>query len=216
MNCLSPSILSADYGHLADDIALVDEAGAQYIHVDVMDGRFVPNITIGAPVVRSIRNYTERILDVHMMVYEPIRFIPDMAEAGADIITVHAEATGHLDRTIAAIKEQKVMAGLALNPATPLSVLDYILPQLDMVLLMTVNPGFGGQKFIPYSLDKIQQLRLLMDRKGLDIDIEVDGGIHLGNVSDVLDAGANIIVAGSAVYRGDAAENVQKFLEIME
>lgn len=133
MNCLSPSILSADYGHLADDIALVDEAGAQYIHVDVMDGTFVPNITIGAPVVRSIRNYTDKILDVHMMVEEPARFVPDMAEAGADIITVHAEATRHLDRTIAAVKEQKVMVGLALNPATPLDVLEYVLPQLDMV-----------------------------------------------------------------------------------
>lgn len=215
MNCLSPSILSADYGHLADDIALVDEAGAQYIHVDVMDGTFVPNITIGAPVVRSIRNYTDKILDVHMMVEEPARFVPDMAEAGADIITVHAEATRHLDRTIAAVKEQKVMVGLALNPATPLDVLEYVLPQLDMVLLMSVNPGFGGQEFIPYTIDKLQQLRQMMDRQGLDIDIEVDGGINLENVTDVLNAGANIIVAGSAVYRGDAADNVQKFLEIM-
>ena len=175
----------------------------------------MPNITIGAPVVRSIRNYTDKILDVHMMVEEPARFVPDMAEAGADIITVHAEATRHLDRTIAAVKEQKVMAGLALNPATPLDVLEYVLPQLDMVLLMSVNPGFGGQKFIPYTIDKLQQLRQMMDRQGLDIDIEVDGGINLENVTDVLNAGANIIVAGSAVYRGDAADNVQRFLEIM-
>ncbi len=211
-NCLSPSILSSDFGRLGEDIRVVDEAGADYIHVDVMDGMFVPSITIGMPVVKSIRNYTDKVLDVHLMIEDPDRYIVEFANAGADIITVHAEACKHLDRTIELIKAQSVMAAVALNPATDLSVLEYILPKLDMVLIMSVNPGFGGQKFIPYSLDKIKALKRLIDERNVNVDIEVDGGINLDNVTSVIEAGANIIVAGSAVFSGDAAENVRAFL----
>ena len=212
-NCLSPSILSSDFGRLGEDIRTVDEAGAEYIHVDVMDGMFVPSISIGIPVVKSIRNYTDKVLDVHLMIEDPDRYIVDFAEAGADIITVHIEACKHLDRTIELIKSQSVMAAVALNPATDLNTLDYILPKLDMVLIMSVNPGFGGQKFIPYSLDKIRELKSRIVSRGLNVDIEVDGGVNLDNVSDIIDAGANIIVAGSAVFNGDAAANVQAFME---
>ena len=211
-NCLSPSILSSDFGRLGEDIRVVDEAGADYIHVDVMDGMFVPSITIGMPVVKSIRNYTDKVLDVHLMIEDPDRYIVEFANAGADIITVHAEACKHLDRTVELIKAQSVMAAVALNPATDLSVLEYILPKLDMVLIMSVNPGFGGQKFIPYSLDKIKALKRMIDERNVNVDIEVDGGINLDNVTSVIEAGANIIVAGSAVFSGDAAENVRAFL----
>ena len=211
-NCLSPSILSSDFGRLGEDIRVVDEAGADYIHVDVMDGMFVPSITIGMPVVKSIRNYTDKVLDVHLMIEDPDRYIVEFANAGADIITVHAEACKHLDRTIELIKAQSVMAAVALNPATDLSVLEYILPKLDMVLIMSVNPGFGGQKFIPYSLDKIKALKRMIDERNVNVDIEVDGGINLDNVTSVIEAGANIIVAGSAVFSGNAAENVRAFL----
>ncbi|MCR5667906.1 MAG: ribulose-phosphate 3-epimerase [Lachnospiraceae bacterium] len=215
MNCLSPSILSADFGQLGAAVQEVDEAGAEYIHVDIMDGHFVPNYSIGLPVLKSLRKYTEKILDVHLMIDNPEQYIHEFAEAGADIITVHAEATNHLDRLVHMIKEENVLAAVALNPTTPLSAIEYILPELDMVLLMTVNPGFGGQKFIPYSLDKIAELKSMIERKGLKTDIEVDGGITLDNVDDVLDAGANIIVAGSAVFNGDAGQNVTDFLEHM-
>ena len=182
-NCLSPSILSSDFGRLGEDIRVVDEAGADYIHVDVMDGMFVPSITIGMPVVKSIRNYTDKVLDVHLMIEDPDRYIVEFANAGADIITVHAEACKHLDRTVELIKAQSVMAAVALNPATDLSVLEYILPKLDMVLIMSVNPGFGGQKFIPYSLDKIKALKRMIDERNVNVDIEVDGGINLDNVT---------------------------------
>jgi ribulose-phosphate 3-epimerase len=215
MNCLSPSILSADFGQLGAAVQEVDEAGAEYIHVDIMDGHFVPNYSIGLPVLKSLRKYTEKILDVHLMIDNPEQYIHEFAEAGADIITVHAEATNHLDRLVHMIKEENVLAAVALNPTTPLSAIEYIIPELDMVLLMTVNPGFGGQKFIPYSLDKIAELKAMIERKGLKTDIEVDGGITLDNVDDVLDAGANIIVAGSAVFNGDAGQNVTDFLEHM-
>lgn len=215
MNCLSPSILSADYGKLAEEIQRIDEAGAQYIHMDVMDGMFVPNITLGAPVVKALRKYTDRIFDVHLMIEEPDRYVEDFAKAGADIITVHAEACRHLDRTIAHIKELGVMAGVAINPATPIEVLRHVLEQVDMVLVMTVNPGYGGQKMIPYTLQKVTELRRILGEQGIKLDIEVDGGITLDNVDQALIAGANIIVAGSAVFSGDAEANVEAFLTHM-
>ena len=215
MNCLSPSILSADFVNLERDIQQADDAGAQYIHIDVMDGHFVPPITIGADVVSAIRGITDKVLDCHLMVENPGSMIADFAAAGADIVTVHAEACTHLDRVVHQIKDAGMMAGVALNPATPLSALEYVLPDLDMVLLMSVNPGYGGQAFIPYTQQKLDQLRDILSARHLKTAVEVDGGIKLMNVTDVLDAGANIIVAGSAIFHGDIQENVQAFLEKM-
>ena len=215
MNCLSPSILAADISRLGEEIRMIDQAGAQYIHIDIMDGHFVPTISFGADIVNSIRGLTDRIFDVHLMVEEPAHLVEEIVACGADIITVHAEGCVHLDRTIDKIKAQGVLASVALNPATDLSCLEYILPKLDMVLLMTVNPGYGGQTYIPYSTNKIRDLRRMIEERQLRIDIEVDGGINLSNVQEVLDAGANIIVAGSAVFQGDITANVEEFLKIM-
>lgn len=214
--CLSPSILAADYGRLAEEIKCVEEAGAQYIHIDVMDGKFAPNITIGIPVIASIRKYTDAIMDCHLMIEDPDRYVEEFVKAGADIVTVHAEACTHLDRTINHIKELGAMAGVAINPATPISAIENILPLVDMVLVMSVNPGFGGQKLIPYTLDKVADLREIISEKNLKIDIEIDGGVTIENIDKVIEAGANIIVAGSAVYKGDSADNVEAFLSHMK
>ena len=216
MNCLSPSILSADFANLGEQVRMLDEAGAQYVHIDVMDGMFVPSISFGMPVIKSIRECSDRIFDVHLMIEEPGRYIDDLAEVGADLITVHAEACKHLHRTIEAIKEKGLLAGVALNPATPLSAIEWILPKVDMVLIMSVNPGFGGQKLIPYIVEKVRALKKMIDERGLKTDIEVDGGVNLENVTEVMDAGANIIVAGSAVFKGDISENVERFLDVLK
>lgn len=216
MNYLAPSILSADFAVLGQQVGQLSEAGAQYVHIDVMDGTFVPSISFGLPVIRSIRPVSGRIFDVHLMIEEPVRYVKEFVQAGADLITVHAEACRHLDRTVQSIRELGKKVGVALNPATDLGCLDYILPRVDMVLLMTVNPGFGGQRFIPYCMDKIRALRRQIEARGLEVDIEVDGGITLDNVGEVLEAGANVIVAGSAVFHGDIEENVKAFLERMK
>ena len=215
MNCLSPSILSADFANLGEQIQILDQAGAGYVHIDVMDVSFVPSISFGFPIMQSIRGCTERMFDVHLMIEEPIRYIAEFAKAGADIITVHAEACKHLDRTIEVIKEQGLLAGVALNPATPVEMIRHVLPKVDMVLIMTVNPGLGGQRLIPYTIDKVREVKKLLEEQELKVDIEVDGGINLSNVEEVMDAGANIIVAGSAVFNGNIQENVAKFLEVM-
>ena len=214
---LSPSILSADFGTLRDDLRVLEEAGTKYLHFDMMDGDFVPNISFRMPVIQSVRKDNHCFFDVHMMVSEPGRYIDAVADAGADGITVHQEACTHLDRTLQQIRERGLKAGVALNPATPISTLDCVLPMLDLVLIMSVNPGFGGQKLIPYTIEKIRALRKRADALGLALNIGIDGGVTLDNVQEIKDAGANFFIAGSAVFkpRERMAENVKAFHAIL-
>ena len=214
---LSPSILSADFGTLREDLRVLEEAGTKYLHFDMMDGDFVPNISFGMPVIQSVRKDNHCFFDVHMMVSEPGRYIDAVADAGADGITVHQEACTHLDRTLQQIRERGLKAGVALNPATPISTLDCVLPMLDLVLIMSVNPGFGGQKLIPYTIEKIRALRKRADALGLALNIGIDGGVTLDNVQEIKDAGANFFIAGSAVFkpRERMAENVKAFNAIL-
>ena len=214
MGKIAPSILSADFTRLGDEIQKVEKAGADYIHIDVMDGHFVPNITIGPMIVKAAKRVTELPLDVHLMISEPEKFVDDFVDAGANIVTVHAEASTHLHRTVQQIRDRGASPGVSLNPATSLEALDYILDDLDMVLLMTVNPGFEGQKFIREMIPKIERLRKLVDKRGLKTEIEVDGGIGPDTIGSVSSAGADIFVAGSAIfYSGDYQKTIRLMRE---
>ena len=213
---LCPSILSADFNRLGEQIKILEKEGVEYLHIDVMDGDFVPSISFGMPVIKSIRKESNMFFDVHLMVTEPERYIRDFVECGADSITVHAEACEDLERTLEQIRAAGVKAAVSIKPSTPVNDISHLLEDVDMVLIMTVQPGFGGQKYIPYTTQKIRDLKKMMEEKHCQADIEVDGGVSLNNVQEVLDAGANIIVAGTAVFKGDIEENVNAFLDIME
>ena len=211
---LAPSILSANFATLLEDCKKVENAGCEYLHLDVMDGHFVPNITFGPAIIKSLRKDIDMVFDAHLMITDPDNFIPALADAGCDIITVHQEACIHLHRTIQNIKSHGMKAGVVLNPATPINTIKHVLGDIDMVLLMSVNPGFGGQSYIPVVTKKIKELRALIDEMGLDIDIEVDGGVKPSNISEVVNAGANVIVAGSAIFNaGDIDEAVKSLRE---
>ncbi|MBQ7614301.1 MAG: ribulose-phosphate 3-epimerase [Butyrivibrio sp.] len=216
MNILSPSILAADFKNLGQQIVDVDKAGARYIHIDVMDGSFVPSISFGMPLIKSIRSATDKVFDVHLMIVDPIRYIKEFAEIGADIITFHLEAAKDPQAVIDLIHSLGKRAGISIKPKTPVEELIPYLDKVEMILIMTVEPGFGGQPFIQESYDRIRQVRKMLDERSLNTDIQVDGGITKENLKAVLKAGANVIVAGSTVYRGDAFQNVKDMLAVME
>ncbi len=217
MRKLSASILSADFGRLAEHIREAEQAGVDWIHVDVMDGHFVPNITIGPAVTQAVRQVTNLPLDVHLMISNPERYVEAFVEAGADWLGIHVEATVHLERLIQQIKEAGAKAAVTLNPATPLNCLEYVLPAVDMVLLMTVNPGFSGQKFIPAVLPKVRRLRQMIDAQGLDVLIQVDGGVQVDTIRDLVAAGADVLVSGSGIFNErPVAENVRRLRELMQ
>lgn len=212
---LAPSILAADFTELGRQMKMTEDNGAQYLHFDVMDGMFVPSISFGMPVLSSIKKATRQVIDAHLMVQEPIRYIEEFKNAGADYVTVHLEACEDVDAALDKIRECGMKVGLSICPETAAEAVEQYLEKVDMILVMCVHPGFGGQKFIPESLDKIRKIRQMISERGLNVDIEVDGGIYLSNVREVLDAGANIIVAGSAVFGGDPAENTKEFVKIL-
>lgn len=216
MNILSPSLLSIDFNHIERDAKILVEHDVKWFHLDVMDGNFVPNISFGPPVIQSIRQITDVFFDVHLMIQEPIRYIDAFLNAGADMLTVHVEACENLQETIDAIKKAGLKVGIAVNPATPVSSVESYIDQVDMILIMSVNPGFGGQKFMPVALEKLQQVKELAKDSNPELLIQVDGGITVENVQDVLEAGANVIVAGSAVFKGDKAANIRAFMEKMK
>ena len=209
---LAPSILSADFARLLEDVKKVEKAGCEYLHIDVMDGHFVPNITLGPGIVKSLRKDVNMVYDAHLMIENPDNYIKEFADAGCDIIVVHQEACTHLHRTIQNIKSHGIKAGVALNPATPIETIKYVLQDVDMVLLMSVNPGFGGQSYIPVVTEKIKELKALIDKMNLDIDIEVDGGVKPSNIAEVVNAGANVIVAGSAIFNAGNIDEAVKSL----
>ena len=209
---LAPSILSADFARLLEDVKKVEKAGCEYLHIDVMDGHFVPNITLGPGIVKSLRKDVNMVFDAHLMIENPDNYIKEFADAGCDIIVVHQEACAHLHRTIQNIKSHGIKAGVALNPATPIETIKYVLQDVDMVLLMSVNPGFGGQSYIPVVTEKIKELKALIDEMNLDIDIEVDGGVKPSNIAEVVNAGANVIVAGSAIFNAGNIDEAVKSL----
>lgn len=215
MNILSPSILSADFSKLGEQIKEADQAGAQYIHIDVMDGMFVPSISYGMPVIKSVRGVTSKTFDVHLMIMDPIRYVKDFVDSGADIITFHLEAAQDPKAVIDEIHKYGKKAGVSIKPGTDASALDEYLDMVDMILVMTVEPGFGGQKLIPECVHKVKTVRGMLEAKKLKTDIEVDGGIYVENVSQLLEAGANVIVSGSGVFKGDVQYNVKRFLDIL-